>query len=346
MGLERNQKYPAELYRDIVTSSGYSYLVFEHGVCTYASPSYWSVVGYHDTEELDTAATALRELLHPEDRDAVLLAFSDAVHNQEPEISMTYRGRCKDGTYVLRHDLARLMYDSDGRHVKTYVAVQRVPATQAAQQEVLIKGHARLLGELLHRTKNDLAMVRSMLHLQAVNTSSSEAGAALRAAEDRIAAVGHIYDQLHQSGRIRDSDIAHMLTGFLNDLLGKTGIKHASLDVAIPSGVVVSARISTSVAIMLNEVVTNAAKYAHSSGSNPPTDELAVVAALDADGQHMAIQVRDHGPGFPQHVLDGSRWGFGLEMVQALASQHGGTVHFSIDHGAVVDIMIPLDPDY
>lgn len=92
-----------------------------------------------------------------------------------------------------------------------------------------------------------------------------------------------------------DNDIAHVLTGFLKDLLGKTGVMHA---------------------------------------------------ALDADGEQLVIQVRDHGPGFPQHVVDGSHGEFGLEMVQALASQHGGTVHFSTDHGAVVDIMIPLDPDY
>ncbi|MFW5826675.1 MAG: sensor histidine kinase [Alkalispirochaeta sp.] len=345
----RNQSYPIELYRDLIEWSGYSYLVFERGICTYASPSYWSVVGYHETEELDTAATALRELLHPEDRDAVLLAFADAVERHDPEISMTYRGRCKDGAYVLRHDLARLFYDPEGNHVKTYVAVRTIPATDAARQQDLIRGHARLLGELLHRTKNDLAMVRSMLHLQAERASSPEAGEALRAAEERIGAVGHIYDQLHEAGRIRDNDIADMLTAFLADLVAKAGLPHTSVQVDIPPGVVVSARISTSVAIILNEVVTNVAKYAHpgaNGATGAPATKLAIAAALDPGKQALSIQARDDGPGFPQSVLDGSRWGFGLEMVYALASQHGGTVHFSSDHGAVVEIMIPLDPVY
>ncbi|MFW5695805.1 MAG: sensor histidine kinase [Alkalispirochaeta sp.] len=344
--MSRTHQYDADLYHDIVQQSGCAYLVFDHGVCTYASPSYWSVVGYNTDEELDTAATALRELLHPEDRDAVLLAFADAVERQDPEVSMTYRGRCKDGSYILRRDLARLVYDSHGRHVKTYVAVRQLPPTDAAREEVLIRGHARLLAELLHRTKNDLAMVRSLLHLQADATTSPEARVALQAAEDRIGAVGRVYDYLHQSGRIRDNDLADMLTGFLEDLLGKSGLKHVSVNMRIPPGVVVSARMSTSVAIMLNEIVTNAAKYGHTEDASDVSSNILLDMPRDTPDPRLVIRVRDHGPGFPPHVLDGSHRGFGLDMVQALASQHHGTVHLASDHGAVVDIAIPLDPSY
>lgn len=343
MSLMRTHSYDADLYQEIVHSSAYSYLVFERGICTYASPSYWSLVGYETGEELDTAATALRELLHPEDRDAVLLAFADAVARQDPEISMLYRGRRKDGTYTVRHDLARLLYDSEGHHVKTYVAVRELPPTEAARNEEMIRGHARLHGELLHRTKNDLSLVRSLLQLQADNATTAEAQAALRAAAYRIDAVGHIYDHLQHVHRTRDTDLTHMLKTFLGDLLEKIGLEQASVEIRLPPGLVVSARISTAVAIIFNELVTNVAKYTDIRHGD---FQLTIGVSADDAARQLILQMRDTGPGFPPEVEDGSRSGFGLEMVRALVSQHQGTITLSSDHGAVVDISIPLDPTY
>lgn len=339
----QTHSYGADLYQDIIHSSAYSYLIFEHGICTYASPSYWALVGYETGEELDTAATALRELLHPEDRDAILLAFADAVERQDPEISMIYRGRRKDGTYTVRHDLARLLYNSEGHHVKTYVAVRALPATEAARNEEVIRGHARLHGELLHRTKNDLSLVRSLLQLQADNATTAEAHEALRAAAYRIDAVGHIYDHLHEVRRTRDTDLTHMLKAFLGDLLEKIGLQNASVEIHLPPGLVVSARISTAVAIIFNELVTNVAKYTDIRNGD---FQLTIHVSMDSATRQVLLHIRDRGPGFPQEVVDGSRYGFGLDMVRALVSQHQGTATFSTDHGAVVDISIPLDPTY
>ena len=66
------------------------------GRFVYASPSHQRVIGY-DTAEL--VGTSPLDYLHPDERDAVLQAFSEQITGAAPPAPVEHRMRCKDGSW-------------------------------------------------------------------------------------------------------------------------------------------------------------------------------------------------------------------------------------------------------
>jgi two-component sensor histidine kinase len=80
------------------------------------------------------------------------------------------------------------------------------------------------------------------------------------------------------------------------------------------------------IALIVSEMVTNSAKYAHPAGVAGRID-----VACQRDGDLIIVEVTDNGVGLPENfdVLDGG--GLGFNMVRALASQLGALPIFDSD---------------
>jgi two-component system OmpR family sensor kinase len=105
----------------------------------------------------------------------------------------------------------------------------------------------------------------------------------------------------------------------------------------------------------LSNLLRNA--VAHTPAGTP------IEVRLRRDGDHVALSVRDHGPGLPDGVGDkvfDRFWrsdpgrsrgaggaGLGLAIVQAIVQAHGGEVHAdnAPDGGAVFRMLLPIAPD-
>src|SRR5690606_22608069 len=106
---------------------------------------------------------------------------------------------------------------------------------------------------------------------------------------------------------------------------------------------------------VFGNLLTNAAKY------TPPGGEIVLSAAVEDDGDFVAVRVRDNGEGIAEDMLDrvfelftqahteNSRTqtglGIGLALVRGLVELHGGTVHAASDgpgRGAEFVVRLPL----
>jgi two-component sensor histidine kinase len=85
--------------------------------------------------------------------------------------------------------------------------------------------------------------------------------------------------------------------------------------------VVIPSSRAFAVGIIVNELVTNAYKYAFVSIPRGRIDIVAQMIGTD----RLEISVSDNGTGMKVTSLDPAM-GFGLQMVNALARQHGGTM--------------------
>ncbi len=176
-----------------------------------------------------------------------------------------------------------------------------------------------------------------MLSLQARRTKEPAAVAAIEAASGRLAAVGALYSELYSEGSCEEVDLFTLLNHALGRLSGCNCRQSVDLDV---ERLTLPPRLAVAVSIIANELLTNAIKYSCGEGAGGVVEVFIRAAGSD----RLLMVVRDSGGGFPPAVLEGKERGLGLDIVSALAVQHGGELTLRNEGGAVAELSLPIPP--
>jgi two-component sensor histidine kinase len=105
---------------------------------------------------------------------------------------------------------------------------------------------------------------------------------------------------------------------------------HIGVDSAIPCGLIV------------NELVTNSLKYAFPSPGDPAAADGEVSITLDRPAEDVIrLNVGDNGIGLPAHLDPRAARSLGLQLVQILSEQLGGTLAVEGKSGARFTITFP-----
>ena len=184
-----------------------------------------------------------------------------------------------------------------------------------------LERHQFLIKEMNHRVKNSLALVVSMLRLQARENSEPEFAQHLEDATLRVAAIARVHEQLYRSSDIERFDIGRYIEAICKDL----GASFSQCEILVQAqpGIVISADRAISSALIVNELVSNAAKHAY-LGDGP--GRVWVDVATTGDGSLFSISVRDEGSGLPEDFEIGKGRGMGARIVGALAEQLDATL--------------------
>lgn len=173
--------------------------------------------------------------------------------------------------------------------------------------------HRLLTKEVNHRINNSLQIVASMLHLQTTTTQNEEVRHALRDASSRIAAIARAHQQLYGSDQIDTVDLCAYLGDICNEL-GKA-MPNCKLHVAAGAGIQCATDTAIPIALLVNELITNSAKYAYPGGCSE------VWLDLTRSGDTISISVRDRGVGLPEDFDLHSGKRLGMRLITALSSQ-------------------------
>ena len=191
------------------------------------------------------------------------------------------------------------------------------------QQALLTKHQALLTREMSHRVKNSLTSVVGLLRVQARTAQSQDVKNALEDASLRVSTIAEVHDHLWRSSHVGYVELADFMTELCKKLRGNTGghTLHChsdpmllSADHAIPLG------------LLINELVTNAVKYAYPEGSG----EIEV-SAREIHG-HLHVEVSDHGAGLPEGFdIDQPRGSLGFKVVSGMVRQLQGHLTIASD---------------
>jgi two-component sensor histidine kinase len=170
-----------------------------------------------------------------------------------------------------------------------------------------------LLRELGHRTQNNLALVASVLSLQARTKDNPEARSALEKAVARVQAIASAHEHFQpfrHDGRVEMRPYLEKLCTHLGDSLRevrpiavKVEVDHVHLrtEQAVPLG------------LIANELVTNALKHAF------PDDRSGTIRVSLKRGSSLDLVVEDNGVGCPFHKTER----LGSRLTRLLAEQLG-----------------------
>jgi two-component sensor histidine kinase len=185
--------------------------------------------------------------------------------------------------------------------------------------KVALDRHQVLLKEISHRVKNSLQIVSSMLHMQASTADEEGLTAQLTEASSRVSAIGRAYERLAYDADIENIDLGAYLQAVCSDAITASSTCKLHFDGA--HGIRLYADRAISLALIVNELVTNAAKYAFQDRQG-----YIYVRLIRQDANTALVSVRDDGIGLPPDFDLSTSKGLGMRIVTALAKQLGADI--------------------
>ncbi len=216
--------------------------------------------------------------------------------------------------------------------------------------------------EVHHRVKNNLQTISSLLRLQSRRMPAGEARHALEESERRVRSIAVVHEILSRdtADAVDFNDILPSLARMAEDLgrddrpvlveyHGEAGQLQASL--------------ATPLAVVITELLQNAAEHGWGEGAGYPGDDHALLASdasvgppgkkrplrvdvelCRSDGE-LRVTVRDNGVGLPPGFSIDDTSSLGLSIVRSLVeTQMGGTITMHTDGGTLVELVIPVQP--
>jgi two-component system, sensor histidine kinase PdtaS len=194
--------------------------------------------------------------------------------------------------------------------------------------------------EAHHRIKNNLQAVSDLLYLEFTAEDAADPGEALRSSMERIQAIALVHDLLSQEQDVQTVDaravIAHLVPMVLRG--GSVAPESLTLDLQV-APVSLPSRMGTALALILNELVSNAVKhvFARRLGS-------CLSVSLQPAGEGLQLSVKDDGPGLPPGFDLEQHGNVGLQVVHTLAERDlGGRLLLRCGTGLVAELWIPCD---
>jgi two-component sensor histidine kinase len=202
-----------------------------------------------------------------------------------------------------------------------------------------LERHQFLVKEMNHRVKNSLALVVGMLRLQGRENSEPEFARQLEDATLRVGAIARVHEQLYQSADVERFDVGRYIEAICKDL--SASFAQCEIHVSAQSGIVISTDRAISSALIVNELVSNAAKHAYQAHDAGAVWVNVATTGVDS----FFIAVRDEGGGLPEGFQFGKGKGLGSRMVRALAEQLDASLDV-VAHNPGVEFVLtaPLAP--
>lgn len=210
-------------------------------------------------------------------------------------------------------------------------------AIHQAHIESLNERLRRSMTETHHRVKNSLQMIAAMVDMHLMDGTDTLPAANIYQLGLHVRALAAVHDLLTQESKEGDGQAHHLSAQSLLDqllpMLQATAVERP-IEFVIDD-VRLSARQGTSLALIVNELVSNGLKYG----------DGVIRVELTACGDTGKLTVCDSGPGFPPGFDPQRSANTGLDLVQQLTRWDlGGVVAYRNreEGGAIATVTIPL----
>ncbi|HYD07966.1 MAG TPA: HWE histidine kinase domain-containing protein [Reyranella sp.] len=286
----------------------------------YRSPQIRRILGAEPDDEDDLEAAFA--FVHPDDREQVRWRKLQILKSED-QYQLTYRIRRPDGEVRWVMDRGQVERDAGGKALRVIGVLVDITDLKASEQRQRL-----LFDELNHRVKNTLAIVQS-LALQTLR-SRPQPEEFSRAFGERLQSLSRAHDLLAQSAW-QGASLARLIQTVLEPFTAPLVTKGSRVEIT-GDAVDLPANITIALALMLNELATNAAKYGALSGS---AGKVCISWKAKPAGKALAIELQwREQDGLP--IAPPQRRGFGSRLLAASAQQIQGALEMEFAASGLV----------
>jgi two-component sensor histidine kinase len=203
------------------------------------------------------------------------------------------------------------------------------------EKDKLLADKDLLVLEIHHRVKNNLYLIISLLESQSLYLNNDAARAALQDTQNRVHAVFLVHEKLYGSTAVPELNVHTYVLELIDHLYESFDLRkqnvaltHTIEPICLDSNEVLP------LAMILNEAVTNALKYAFPDDRN---GEIRLMLQRMGSGM-VQMQIRDNGVGLPAGYRSAFGKTMGFALITGLANQLGGYCGIEDNEGVVITI--------
>jgi len=173
-----------------------------------------------------------------------------------------------------------------------------------------------LIKEVHHRVKNNLQIILSIIRLQNDEIEDEHIAEKFVNLENRINAISQTYNMLLIKDNIEEIAMKEYIDSLLSDVHNTLHKKEQQICIRTDIDVIIPLRESVYIGLIVNELVTNAYKYAFTNNTG------SIYISLHHTKEEYILTVEDDGKGF---VMDENKKSLGLKLIHSLVyDQLGG----------------------
>ncbi|HYG90998.1 MAG TPA: PAS domain S-box protein [Azospirillum sp.] len=277
-----------------------------------------AITGYARDELL---CMRFQDITHPDDLERDTDNLRAVRANELSSCSLEKRYLRKDGAVLWVNLTMAVVRTSDGGADYFITVIEDISARKQAEadREELLRQKDLLMREINHRIKNSLQMVALLVHMQAADIGNEEARVRFQETATRIATVALVHERLYQASGLEEVESGPYLRDLCADISAALGLDDGRLIVEVVD-VVLPADTAISLGLIVNELVTNAAKYAYPTGVPGPI----YVSLGRTDDSRLRLMVSDEGVGLPPGFDPETSTGLGMRVLVALTQKVEG----------------------
>jgi PAS domain S-box-containing protein len=270
---------------------------------------------------------AVCDRIHPEDRASFQAAIARALE-VTGEFEQEFRILCADGNIRWLAGQGKVFYDDAGRAIRM-AGINRNISEQkqaAAQIQTALQEKEVLLKEIHFRVKNNLQIISSFLNSQSYYISDRRTLEILKAGENRISSVALVHELLYRSQNLNQINLAEYIAELATNLYNAASLNSERVTLKVDAQPIwVSIALAIPCGLIVNELVTNALKYAF------PSERIGQIhiTIQSGDRHHVILKVGDNGIGLPLNFNWQNPESLGLQIVTTLTNQLQGTIELT-----------------
>jgi PAS domain S-box-containing protein len=304
----------------------------------------WAEMLGYTLDEVEPSVRTWENAVHPDDIEAVKAVLDDHLEGRKPIYRTEHRLRTKSGQWKWISDVGKV-FDRDEQGIPVRMVGIHEDITERKQSEELVRKALQekevLIKEVHHRVKNNLAVIASLLNLQAKRSADGNVRKSLMESQARVRAMALIHETLYQT---RDLSVVYFeeyvrklirdLLSLYEDVSGQIEVVFDIHEIEMDIGQAVSC------GLIINELVTNAFKYAFAAKG---TGTVKISARMVNDCA-IELRIKDNGGGLSSGLEWQQSGTLGLRLISLMVDQLHGKWDLVSSPGVEAVIEWPIDP--
>lgn len=236
----------------------------------------------------------------------------------------------------------RLMHEA-GKPTTATVVVYDITARKQieAQLRKSLEEKEVLLQEIHHRVKNNMQVISSLLSLQSNYIDNPLVIEYFRDSQARVHSMALVHEKLYRSQDLTSIDLAEYVEDLAHHLFQTHHLNSQNISLEIETeSVSIDLDRAIPCGLILNELISNALKHAFPAGQN---GEVRVELKTE-NPELLNLTVCDNGVGFPAHLDFSNSGTLGLQLVNTLVKQLGGTIELTANHSTEFRVRFTVSP--